>query len=77
MYLSIHKIRELDGAGRAAEHCKAVAFVTDAIRETVAGMLFTDPSAISVANSMVRHGIDSLLAADFMLSLGRILACWT
>ena len=64
-HVSIHRIREQDGADGAAEHCKAVAFVTDAIRETVAGMLFTDPSAISVANPIVDHGIDSLLAAEF------------
>ena len=64
-HVSIHRIRELDDGDRAAEQCKAVAFVTDAIRETVAGMLFTEPSAISVANSIVDHGIDSLLAAEF------------
>ena len=64
-HLSMHRTREQDGRDRAAEHCKALAFVTDAIRETVAGMLFTDPSAISVANTIVDQGIDSLLAAEF------------
>ena len=64
-HLSIHRIGEQDGDDKAAEHCKAVASVTDAIRDAVAGMLFTDPLAISVVNTMVEHGIDSLLAAEF------------
>ena len=64
-HLSIHRTMEQDGGDRAAEHCKAVAFVTAAVRETVAGMLFIDTSAISVANAIVDQGIDSLLAAEF------------
>lgn len=64
-HVSIHRIGEQDVDDRAAEHSKAVAFVTDAIRETVTGMLFTDPPAISVANTIADHGIDSLLAAEF------------
>lgn len=80
-HVSIHRIREQDGGDRAAEHCKAVAFATDAIRETVAGMLFTEPSAISVANTIVHHGIDSLLAAEFRNWLhgvfGKNISMWT
>ena len=62
--VSINRLREQD-ADKAAEYPKAVAFVTDAIRATVAGMLFVDPSAVNVANTVADHGIDSLLAAEF------------
>lgn len=63
--VSINRIREEDSGDKAAEYPKTVAFVTDAIRTTVAGMLFLDPSAVNVANTVADHGIDSLLAAEF------------
>ena len=39
--------------------------VTDAIRATVAGMLFIDLSAVNLTKTVVDHGIDSLLATEF------------
>lgn len=63
--MSINTIRKQDSGSKTEEYPTTVAFVTDAIRATVAGMLFTDPSAINVANTVADHGIDSLLAAEF------------
>ena len=63
--VSTNRIREQDSGEKTVEYPETVAFVTDAIRATVAGMLFTDPSAIDVANTVADHGIDSLLAAEF------------
>jgi acyl transferase domain-containing protein/NADPH:quinone reductase-like Zn-dependent oxidoreductase/SAM-dependent methyltransferase/acyl carrier protein len=61
----ISQIKKQDSGDKAAEHAKIVAFVTDAIRATVAGMLFIDPSAVMLSSTVADHGIDSLLAAEF------------
>lgn len=63
--LSINKVKEQAESGNKTEYNNTVAFVTDAIRKTVAGMLFIDPSAVNVSSTVVDHGIDSLLAAEF------------
>ena len=63
--VSVNRIRVQDGQEKTAEYLKIVAFVTDAIRATVAGMLFIDQSAVNVTNTVVDHGIDSLLATEF------------
>ena len=47
------------------EQAQAVAFVVDAIKATVAGMKFVDPSAVNATGTMADEGIDSLLAAEF------------
>lgn len=47
------------------EQGKTIRFVTEAIRGSVAGMLFIDPSAVNPAETVAEHGIDSLLAAEF------------
>ena len=62
--VSISKIKEQDSGDNTA-YPEAVTFVKDAIRTTVAGMLFIDPSGVNVANTVAEHGIDSLLAAEF------------
>jgi acyl carrier protein len=59
----LHKLNEK--SSDKAEVAKALAFVTQAIRDTVAGMLFIDPSAVNVTGTIADHGIDSLLAAEF------------
>ncbi|OCK76857.1 ketoacyl-synt-domain-containing protein [Lepidopterella palustris CBS 459.81] len=63
--LSINKVKEQAESGSKTQYNNTVAFVTDAIRKTVAGMLFVDPSAVNVSGTVVDHGIDSLLAAEF------------
>ncbi|KAJ8115851.1 hypothetical protein ONZ43_g4571 [Nemania bipapillata] len=47
------------------EKIKVVSFVVNAIRSSVAGMLFVDPTAVNPAKTVADHGIDSLLAAEF------------
>lgn len=44
---------------------EAVQLVTQGIKAAVAGMLFTDPSAVNAASGVAEQGIDSLLAAEF------------
>ncbi|KAL4916176.1 hypothetical protein BDW62DRAFT_203016 [Aspergillus aurantiobrunneus] len=63
----IGKLRTADAgeAGSQEERWRTVTFVTDAIRTTVAGMLFVDVLAVKAANTVSVHGIDSLLAAEF------------
>lgn len=63
--VSVNRIREQDSGDKTAEYLETIAIVTNAIRATVAGMLFIDPSAINVADTVADHGIDSLLAAEF------------
>ncbi|KAF2194383.1 hypothetical protein K469DRAFT_744342 [Zopfia rhizophila CBS 207.26] len=63
--ISISKLREQDSGDNKAEFSETIAFVTDAIRATVAGMLFIDPSAVNVSGTVADPGIDSLLAAEF------------
>jgi hypothetical protein len=63
--MSINQIEKQDSGDKAEEHAKIVAFVTDAIRVTVASMLFIDPSAVIFSRTVADHGIDSLLAAKF------------
>ena len=63
--VSINRVGKQESGDREEEYHQTVALVTDAIRATVAGMLFTDPSAINLANTVADHGIDSLLAAEF------------
>lgn len=63
--ISINKISDVDGGDHTEERRKTVAFVTEAIRATVAEMLFIDTSAVNVVNTVADHGIDSLLAAEF------------
>jgi acyl transferase domain-containing protein/NADPH:quinone reductase-like Zn-dependent oxidoreductase/NADP-dependent 3-hydroxy acid dehydrogenase YdfG/acyl carrier protein len=58
-------IRKLGSDQDKGEVMKTVALVTEAIRAMVAGMLFIDPSAVKAAKTVVDHGIDSLLAAEF------------
>ncbi|KAF7868684.1 hypothetical protein EAF04_005214 [Stromatinia cepivora] len=61
----LRKTRNSDNEMNAAECLKAVTFVADAIRSTVAGMLFIDPSAVKGSATVAELGIDSLLAAEF------------
>lgn len=63
--ISINKISDVDGEDNMKERIKTVGFVTEAIRAMIAEMLFIDPSAVNVANTVAEHGIDSLLAAEF------------
>jgi NAD(P)-dependent dehydrogenase (short-subunit alcohol dehydrogenase family) len=65
--VSMLKIREenAEDKNKKEEHSKAIALVTDAIRSSVAVMLFIDPTAVNVSNTVADHGIDSLLAAEF------------
>lgn len=58
-------IRKIGSVQDKEEVKKTVALVTEAIRAMVAGMLFIDPSAVKAAKTVVDHGIDSLLAAEF------------
>ncbi|KAJ5247894.1 hypothetical protein N7468_002877 [Penicillium chermesinum] len=60
-----NSIRKLGNNQDKGEVMKAVALVTEAIQAMVAGMLFIDPSAVNAASTIVDHGIDSLLAAEF------------
>ncbi|KAJ8058259.1 hypothetical protein OCU04_012454 [Sclerotinia nivalis] len=57
--------RNSDKEMNAAECLKAVTFVADVIRSTVAGMLFIDLSAVKRSATVAELGIDSLLAAEF------------
>ncbi|KAJ5685228.1 hypothetical protein N7536_007847 [Penicillium majusculum] len=59
---SMKRIRNGQDEEAVAETVK---LVTDAIRTTVAGMLFIDPSVVKENHTVVDHGIDSLLAAEF------------
>jgi NADPH:quinone reductase-like Zn-dependent oxidoreductase/acyl carrier protein len=59
----LHRLNEK--SSDEVEVAKALAFVMQAIRDTVAGMLFIDPSAVNVTGTIADHGIDSLLAAEF------------
>ncbi|KAA8567414.1 hypothetical protein EYC84_010432 [Monilinia fructicola] len=61
----IQKIRGSDNEVNETEFLQTVAFVADEIRSTVAGMVFIDPSAVSVSSTVAELGIDSLLAAEF------------
>ncbi|CAI6332919.1 unnamed protein product [Periconia digitata] len=61
----IKKTKESAESEDKTAYKDSVSFVTDAIRKTVAGMLFIDPSAVNVEGTVVDHGIDSLLAAEF------------
>ena len=63
--VSIDRIREQQSGDKTAEYPETVAYVTDAIRAALAGMLFTDRSAVNATNTVADHGIDSLLAAEF------------
>ncbi len=62
--LAINKIKK-EGGSKNAAYTTTIAFVTEAIRKTVAGMLFIDPTAVNVSSTVPDHGIDSLLAAEF------------
>ena len=62
---SITKLRGMQGRDKGEAHARTVAFVTDAIRVAVAGMLFVDPSVVNTTKTVAEHGIDSLLAAEF------------
>ncbi|KEY70889.1 hypothetical protein S7711_00732 [Stachybotrys chartarum IBT 7711] len=53
------------GADSKEERGKTVKLVTEAIKGSVAAMLFVDPSTINAADTVADHGIDSLLAAEF------------
>lgn len=53
-----------NGQGKE-EAAKTIALVIEAIRAAVAGMLFLDPSVVKATNTVVDHGIDSLLTAEF------------
>ncbi|GKZ25415.1 type I Iterative Polyketide synthase (PKS) [Aspergillus brasiliensis] len=44
---------------------QTIGFVTEAIRATVAGMLFVDVGSVNPNKTVAEHGIDSLLAAEF------------
>ncbi|OQE08307.1 hypothetical protein PENVUL_c010G06726 [Penicillium vulpinum] len=58
-------IKKIGNGEDKEEVLKAVVtLVTDAIRTTVAGMLFIDPSVAKETHTVVDHGIDSLLPAD-------------
>jgi acyl carrier protein len=61
----ISQIKKRDSDNKASEHAKIVISVTDAIRVTVAGMLFIDSSAVILSSTVADHEIDSLLAAEF------------
>ncbi|KAL8791268.1 MAG: hypothetical protein Q9213_000225 [Squamulea squamosa] len=61
----INMVKEQGSGNMTPEYPKTVALVTDAIRATVAGMLFTDPSTVNVEVTVAEHGIDSLLATEF------------
>ncbi|KAJ4296346.1 hypothetical protein N0V90_006391 [Kalmusia sp. IMI 367209] len=63
--VSMNIVKEQESSDNKAEYLNTVAFVTDAIRKTVAGMLFVDPSAVDPSGTVADHGIDSLLAAEF------------
>lgn len=59
-----------DGSGEGQDSKEklreeAVGLVTQGIKAAVAGMLFTDPSAVKAASGVAEQGIDSLLAAEF------------
>lgn len=61
----ISKIQDPSSGDNNEEHAKTVQFATDAIRATVAGLLFVDASAVNAANTVAGLGIDSLLAVEF------------
>ncbi|PYI09473.1 hypothetical protein BO78DRAFT_415749 [Aspergillus sclerotiicarbonarius CBS 121057] len=48
-----------------AARTETITFVTEAIRTTVASMLFVDVGSVNPAKTVADHGIDSLLAAEF------------
>ncbi|KAI0595293.1 polyketide synthase [Biscogniauxia sp. FL1348] len=63
--VAVDKIRDLNGEERKKKYVETVAFVMEAIKVSVAEMLFVDPSAVNATSTVADHGIDSLLAAEF------------